>query len=558
MQHTGGMDALRTRPSAETFPLDDLVEFARKGRVRVPSFQRGLRWTRRDVVLLFDSILKGYPVGSLLLWERDAPAEPVELGPLKIDAEAGPAYYVVDGQQRITALASALTEAGWADPRFAVGYDLEGESFTARPPRGSDAWVPAHVLYDLSTLLTWFRDRTDLAEWFDAAAAVSKTLRDLRLPAYVVRQDDEAVLRGIFDRMNNAGKKLTRGEVFAALHRSGGSADEVTLDSIAEQLQLQTGFGTLDSGLMMQIVLARRGADVMREIRNEFEPAAKGRDVFAASEAQAEAYRRGEEAAVRAVRFLENVAGVPHLAFLPYQYLLVTLARFFAHHPEPSPRHQRLLRRFFWRAVVSGPSLVPGSTTGVSRMLNRQIDPQDELASISGLMTLVGVNHPAYPAVEPFRANTAASKVLLCAMWQQGPRDLISGLPVTDEELRTVLGDRSTATGVVAAILTGPSIADHEHEAGNRLLLVPQEDRETSPLDVLGSVTENVLGSHSLETEDLDVLHSSDASQVLELRAGRLEKLQQAFLEQMCEWDHEDSPDLAMLASRAEEPRASA
>ena len=256
-----------------------------------------------------------------------------------------------------------------------MGYDLDGEAFTARPARGADAWVPAHVLYDLSTLLTWFRDRADLADRFDAAAAVSRALRDLRLPAYVVRQDDEAVLRGIFDRMNNAGKKLTRGEVFAALHRSGGSANEITLDSIAEQLQLQTGFGTLDSGLVVQVVLARRGADVMREIRNEFEPAAKGRDAFATGEPQEQAYRRGEDAVVRAVRFPEDVAGVPHLAFLPYQHLLVTLARFFAHHPEPSPRHQRLLRRFFWRAVVSGPSLVPGSTTGVSRMLNRRIDP---------------------------------------------------------------------------------------------------------------------------------------------------------------------------------------
>lgn len=505
------------------------------------------------MVLLFDSILKGYPVGSLLLWKRDAPAERVELGALSLDAEAGSAYYVVDGQQRITALASALTEAGWVDPRFAVGYDLDSQEFTARPAGGAEAWVPAHVLYDLSSLLVWFRDRADLADRFDAAAAVSKTLRDLRLPAYVVLQDDEAVLRGIFDRMNNAGKKLTRGEVFAALRRSGGGAGESTLDSIAEQLQLQTGFGTLDSGLVMRVVLARRGADVMREIRNEFEPGARGRDLFAASEPQEDAYRCGADAGVRAVRFLENVAGVPHQAFLPYQYLLVTLARFFAHHPDPSPRHQRLLRRFFWRAVVGGPSLVPGSTTGVSRMLNRRIDPLDELASISGLMDLVGSGdeHPAYPAVEPFRANTAASKVLLCAMWQQGPRGLVNGLPVTGEELRAALGDRQTASGVVAPILTGPSVEDHERDVGNRLLLVPEEDRELGVLEALEHASADVLISHSLEPEDVAVLAGSGSSQVLQQRAEHLQVLQQAFLDQMCEWHQEDSPDLAMMASRA-------
>jgi len=37
-----------------------------RGHVRVPSFQRGLRWEASDVQDLFDSIYRGYPIGSLL------------------------------------------------------------------------------------------------------------------------------------------------------------------------------------------------------------------------------------------------------------------------------------------------------------------------------------------------------------------------------------------------------------------------------------------------------------------------------------------------------------
>ncbi len=546
------MDTLRTRPSAETFPLDDLVEFARAGRLRVPSFQRGLRWARRDVVLLFDSVLKGYPVGSLLLWERDAPREAVALGPLQVDAPAGPAYYVVDGQQRITALASALTESGWVDQRFAVGYDLDTGSFTGRPVRESDTWIPAHVLYDLSRLLAWFRDRPDVSDKFQAAADVSKSLRDLRLPDYVVRQNDEEVLRGIFDRMNNAGKKLTRGEVFGALHRSLGGADEVTLRSVAEALQAQTGFGQLDDGLVMQVVLARRGADVMREIRNEFEAGAKGRDAFAAGEEQKEAYRRSEGAAVLAVRFLQDMAGVPHQAFLPYQYLLVALARFFAHHPKPSERHKRLLRRFFWRAVVSGPGLVPGSTTGVSRALNRRIIPADELQSILNLMELVRGDQPAYPPVDPFRTNTASSKVLLCALWRQHPRGLVTGQVVTDDELKAALGDRQTAIEVVTPIACGRMAEGHEHDAGNRLLLVPSEDRESDVLANLVTASADVLASHVLEVEDVAGLGGTLALDVLRQRAQRLIKVQSDFLDEMCEWEQADTADLDMLVAEAD------
>ncbi len=551
------MTGLRTRPSAETFPLDDLVEFARRGRLRVPSFQRGLRWTRSDVVKLFDSVLKGYPVGSLLLWERDAPAESVTLGPLKIDAPAGPAYYVVDGQQRITALAAALSEQGESDPRFAIGYDLDDDEFTPRPTRAGESWIPTHVLYDLTTLLLWFRDRPEQMDRFDAAAAVSKALRDLRLPAYVVRQDDEEVLRGIFDRMNTAGKKLTRGEVFAALRRSDGTRDETTLSSVAEQVQLQTGFGVLDESAVMQVILARRGADVRREIRNEFETTARGRDPFAAREPEDEAYRLGADAAVLAVEFVQRVVRVPHQALLPYQYPLITLARFFAHHPHPAPRHERLLRRFFWRAVVKGPGLVRGNTTGVSRMLNRRVVPEDEVASITGLMTTVAGDRPAYPPVDPLRTNSAASKMLLCAMWGHGPRSLTDGSCVEVEDLRGVLADHQTAADVVVPILVGRRAAGHDRDAGNRLLLVPLEDRESDAIEALSGATADVLTSHLLEPEDVTAMSNGDALRSVQGRTERLEQLLRVFLDRMCEWEQEDTPDLEMLVGAEEAAGAS-
>jgi hypothetical protein len=499
---------------------------------------------------LFDSVLNGYPVGSLLLWEKQGPAEEVTLGPLRIDAPATTAYYVVDGQQRITALAAALTKGGETDQRFAVGFDLESNKFTARSSRDSGTWIPAHVLYDLTTLLAWFRDRPELADRFDAAASVSKSLRDLRLPAYVVRQDDEEVLRSIFDRMNNGGKKLTRGEVFDALHRSSGSANEVTLRWIADQIEARTGFGSFDEGTVMQFVLARRGPDVMREIRNEFAQEARGRDDFAAEEPRTDAYRLAADAAVRAINFVQGVAGVPHSALLPYQYVLVTLTRFFAHHESPSPRHERLLRRFFWRAAIAGPRLGRGNTTGVSRMLNRAIVPGDEVASIAGLMSAVTASRLEYPSVDPFRTNSAASKALLCALWQHGPRSIIDGRKVEVEELRLALQGEQTALRVVVPLLPGRRAGDHDKSAGDRILLVPEEDRETDLLVALQDVSEVVLASHLLEPEDLRQLIGGDGVRLLHARAQRLEGLQQTFLDQMCEWDQEDSVDLNLLMAR--------
>ncbi|MFF0307419.1 DUF262 domain-containing protein [Streptosporangium sp. NPDC004379] len=126
---------LETRPSATTYDVEKLVGMAWRGQIRVPHFQRDFRWGREDVIRLFDSIVKGYPVGSLLLWVRPATEQTLTLGTLRIDApRMDQSLWVVDGQQRITSLANALHEEGARETRFALAYDLRTEnSFPGHP-----------------------------------------------------------------------------------------------------------------------------------------------------------------------------------------------------------------------------------------------------------------------------------------------------------------------------------------------------------------------------------------------------------------------------------------
>lgn len=88
--HTGASHVmpptLPVEPSARTYTLADLMLQVRAGRVRVPHFQRGLRWTTPDAVALIDSVLRGFPIGSLLLWKRRASAQEFELGQVQVSA----------------------------------------------------------------------------------------------------------------------------------------------------------------------------------------------------------------------------------------------------------------------------------------------------------------------------------------------------------------------------------------------------------------------------------------------------------------------------------------
>src|ERR1700687_1268856 len=108
--------SLERTPEARGASVAGLVAHARRGRLRVPRFQRGLKWESSDVCALFDSIYRGLPIGSLLVWKHPAAAARVRLGPLALGAdEGGDAWWVVDGQQRIPSLAAALARP-WPPP----------------------------------------------------------------------------------------------------------------------------------------------------------------------------------------------------------------------------------------------------------------------------------------------------------------------------------------------------------------------------------------------------------------------------------------------------------
>ena len=73
-----------TQVRVENVTPTRLVDLVLSGRIRLPSFQRDYRWRPGDVESLFDSVLRRYPIGNLLLWERPAlprRADPAFVGP---------------------------------------------------------------------------------------------------------------------------------------------------------------------------------------------------------------------------------------------------------------------------------------------------------------------------------------------------------------------------------------------------------------------------------------------------------------------------------------------
>ena len=117
------MTTVKARSRPETFTITELADRAKGGGLRVPEFQRSFRWEQQDVINLFDSIWRGYPVGNVLLWKKEAPEAVVRIGDLEVEApQMHGALWVVDGQQRITTLVNAVDQNVDEGSKFFVVY----------------------------------------------------------------------------------------------------------------------------------------------------------------------------------------------------------------------------------------------------------------------------------------------------------------------------------------------------------------------------------------------------------------------------------------------------
>jgi hypothetical protein len=536
------------KPNASTFPLEDLIDEVLTGGVRIPEFQRPFRWQWEDVRRLMDSIIRGYPIGSVLLWARPAQKEKVTIGALQILApKKDEALWVVDGQQRLTSLANALNDDGFTDPRFGIAYDLSRQAFV-KPVGEQPHVIDLPTVFDLQRLLRWFNKHPESTQYFEEATKIAKAIREYSIPAYIVEREGEDVLRDIFDRMNNYGKRLTRAEVFSALH--GGPRDDgksQTLADIISNIDATFLFGEIDDVTILSAILARRGSDVTRDIRAEFSRDSVSREFF--EETPDQAYRAGEKALTHAVRFLQNEAGVPHFSFLAYRYLLVVLTRFFAYYPQPSPRNIELLRRWFWRAVIVGPEAF-STWTKASRVLCSKIIPNSEVESVQSLLTAVSKSSPKALNLRSFRSTSASTRTLLCAMWSCRPRSFLTGEPYLQEELGRYLSGKQTAKDIVAAI--EPS--GGKTLTANRFIFLEEDSVEyardvfkNQPITMTNPSWMELLDSHTIDVEMQTFLTNGSVTHFLGLREVSLRNLTENFLGSMTETSFEDTPPLSSL-----------
>lgn len=512
----GGQAPLqRSTSGSSTFEIPRLLGLAASGKLRIPDFQRSFVWDASDIRKLFDSIYRGFPIGTLLLWRQPVPAGEVAFGPAVYAAGSDPeGLVVVDGQQRITALIGSLSHGlQEADERFEVFFDLQRKRFVglargARPKRT----IPVRETVESRHLLTWLRENADELEADDLETAdeLGGALRDYRVPAYIVESDDEILLREVFDRVNSAGKPISRAQIFHALFANDSSPGSPT--TVVKALNNLTGFGDIAENRVVQSLLAIRGGDVQRDLHDE----------FADDEDPADWYEQTERALGRAISFLKE-QGIAHQALMPSSFPLPVLAVFFHLHPEPEEWNRALLARWLWRGWVHGFGREGGQTPSLRRAV-RSINPKksqphyapSEHEAVRVLLASVK-DAPLQDQLDlrVFRTDNANSRLALVAIAQLQPRSPIDGS-------RLDLGQMLASFGAGAA---GELVRGYRTRVGARSFWLEEYGNLT------GSEGVEILRSHAVSSEAADLLTSGKAEVFVEFRSADVVRLTEEFLD---------------------------
>lgn len=533
---------LGRRPEAKAFQIDELLPRVREGKIRIPSFQRGLKWEDSDRVAFFDSIYRGYPIGTLLFWQREAPAARISLGKLNIDAPArSDALWVVDGQQRITTLAEALLGRPASGER-AIHFDLGKASFiytrvrdeteakvhsetTANePPK-----LPLAVVLDSAQLLEWLFAHPKLDPAQRALALdVGKRIREYQMPCYIVETDDEQVLRTIFHRTNRSGRPLEEHEVFNAIFGSLSDNQPSDLRHVAQRAS-EMGFGPLPEGDVLNALRAVMGLPLDRDFTG-----ALGRDEVPAA-------LRSTEAALReTIVFLRRDAGFAHVELLPYTLPIVVLSKFFHEFPAPRDRSRLLLRRWLWRGALG--ARLTGATVGMRQHL-ACIRKDDEEGSVQRLLALAG-SAPAEDVqhLHRFHFASARSKLQCCALASLGPRDLVTGEQLDVPALLSAPGDEKVPT-----VLRGKLAEDARASGLANRILHPRLPMRDLIKAITTTSDARTLASHGISIQAQAALRDGNSAQFLALREADLQRTVESYFRRQGEWSTDDSPSLASM-----------
>jgi hypothetical protein len=415
-------------PTPSVDRIDVLAGRILTGDILLPKFQRSFVWESPKILALLDSVARGYPIGSVLLWQsKEELRSENRIGGLEIELPKPdyPVNYLLDGQQRLSTICGAMFWNG-KDPRsrWNLAYDLRKSAFLHLnslddpPPhqvRLNKLADPAKFFAQVAVVTGIEPDGATLA---DGANKLFSRFKDYKVATVTLGDMTIEDVAPIFERINSTGTPLT---IVDLMRAATWSPDFDLVDSIEELLGAlaDKDFSGIDKKVILRNISASAGGgfstgsiDDLRKLKAE--------DLQAAAKDAKASY-------LRTVDFLATDIRISSARVIPYSNQLTVLAEVFRLIPTPSSDQLTAIRVWFWRTALAG--YFSGWNTG------QMTSDQNSVVAFSkgeSAEIEVAASEPRADIwiARQFRSNNAHAKLLAISLAHHLPVDLLTGAPI--------------------------------------------------------------------------------------------------------------------------------
>jgi len=414
------------QPKPDSKKYTDLISEIQKGQIKVPKFQRNFVWSLDKTAKLLDSILKGYPIGTFILWETNERLNDIKnIGNLELPAipDDIKVQYVLDGQQRITSLYAAFLGAKIqkeGEKKITdyskIYVDLDGDVenndnqiVISEDPKSKH--ITLHKL--LSAKYGELREIYSNEE-IDKIQEYKETFTTYDFSTIVLRKEDIDSAIEVFTRINTGGQTLTLFEIMSAkTYDEEQDFDmEDKFQKLLKELE-ERKYDTISSSVILSVIslILSKNKECKRKVILQLD-----------KQAIIDIWDDVISALKESVDYFRSVYRIPVSAILPYDSLLVPFAYFFYFQKEkPKGEQIKFLEEFFWRMSLSF-----RYSSSTESKLAQDIKRIDEI--------LKG-NRPNYEDVKVylsspkdlidtvFSAGSSYCKAILCLLAYHEPKD---------------------------------------------------------------------------------------------------------------------------------------
>jgi hypothetical protein len=418
-----------------TISIKNILRRVIEGELRVPAFQRNFVWNPDRVQFLMDSLYKGYPIGTILVWRtREKLEHDRKLGAFNLPnpKKDYPIDYILDGQQRITSIFSAFQtelspeeneEVKWLDIYFDLDAkeDVQNSQFIALKPEDVEPrHIPLKLIFDYKEFGRFVHNYPDPSR-VDEIYALQANFIDKQINIDIVETEEHSKIAIIFERVNRGGVPLDTYQLLSAWTWSG----EFDLRSKFEELGAELDEHDYNDLVDDPDLLLKCCAAVLRD------------DASAKSvvELDGTEVRNGFEgftnALLGAIDFLKRDCGVQSFKNIPYKSMLIPLSRCFytadnrSFHPNAIQR--AALVKWFWHSCFSR-----RYSNSVDNAISQDIKAMVKLiAGDCNPLSSRTIDIPASFFIDnSFNIGSVNTKIFILLLAHQGPLSLISGAKV--------------------------------------------------------------------------------------------------------------------------------